>query len=56
MKLNDTTFRPFFITLRDWAFRNVDGEKKLSRQIFFYGFLNKFLEVLQVFSWKGFAD
>lgn len=47
MKLNDTTFRPFFITLRDWAFRNATGETKLARQIFFYNFMNKFIDVLQ---------
>ena len=48
MKLNDTTFRPFFITLRDWTFRNSTGDAKLHRQIFFYNFMNKFLDVLQV--------
>jgi len=48
MKLNDTTFRPLFIALRDWAFRNVDPERKLSRQLFFYNFINKFVDVLQV--------
>lgn len=53
MKLNDTTFRPFFITLRDWTFRNVVPERKLSRQIFFYTFVNKFVDVLQVFLYEG---
>lgn len=49
MKLNDTTFRPFFITFKDWTFRNAVGDDKLNRQIFFYRFMNKFLETLQVY-------
>ena len=48
MKLNDSTFRPFFVTFKDWAFRNTTGERKINRQIFFYEFVNKFLDVLQV--------
>jgi U3 small nucleolar RNA-associated protein 10 len=48
MKLNDTTFRPFFITLRDWAFHASVGEVKLRREIFFYNLLNQFLATLQV--------
>jgi len=47
MKLNDATFRPFFITMRDWAFRNATGEAKMARQTFFYNFMNKFIDVLQ---------
>jgi hypothetical protein len=48
MKLNDTTFRPFFVTLRDWTFRNAADDRKLSRQIFYFNFMNKFLDTLQV--------
>jgi len=48
MKLNDSTFRPFFVTFKDWAFRSTTGERKINREIFFYEFINKFLDVLQV--------
>lgn len=48
MKLNDTTFRPFFITLKDWTFRNAPLDRKLNRQVFFFNFMNKFLDTLQV--------
>ena len=56
MRLNDTTFRPFFITLRNWTFQNIRGEGKLHRQIFFYNLVNKFLDVLQVDFGKCHAD
>jgi U3 small nucleolar RNA-associated protein 10 len=47
MKLNDTTFRPFFINMRDWAFRGATGDARQTRQVFFYNFMNKFIDVLQ---------
>jgi hypothetical protein len=48
MKLNDATFRPFFLTLRDWTFRNASEERKRNREIFFFSFMNKLLDTLQV--------
>jgi U3 small nucleolar RNA-associated protein 10 len=56
MKLNDTTFRPFFITFKDWTFRNAVSDDKLNRQIFFYRFMNKFLATLQVLPVNGFTN
>jgi len=50
MKLNDTTFRPFFVRLVEWTSETVsqpDTEGRNLRGISFFGFLHRFFENLK---------
>ncbi|KAL8867772.1 MAG: hypothetical protein Q9174_005445, partial [Haloplaca sp. 1 TL-2023] len=53
-KMNDTTFRPIFTRLVDWAASST-SESKIHRQITLYGFFTHFFEVLKsiVTSYSG---
>jgi len=49
-KLNDTTFRPFFIELTEWATTGLpkDGEGRMMRLTTFYKFIAIFFDTLKV--------
>lgn len=50
-KLNDTIFRPLFIELTDWAFKDIgqkDTAGSLARTTTFYRFLDTFFGTLKV--------
>ena len=50
MKLNDATFRPFFVRLVEWATEALpanDQQGRLQRSISLYGFLTSFFERLK---------
>ena len=50
-KLNDTTFRPMFAKVLEWATNSTtkkDRQGKIHRQITWYTFLHNFFDTLQV--------
>ncbi|PNS15203.1 hypothetical protein CAC42_8204 [Sphaceloma murrayae] len=47
MKLNDATFRPFFVSLVDWATSDSDAALQSTRQHSLYTFLTTFFDTLK---------